>query len=58
MSDFICFDQIIVETKATSQLLKEHEAQVINYLNATELELGILVNLGHYPKLGYKRLVL
>jgi len=55
--DFICFDQIIVEIKATSQLLKEHEAQVINYLNATKLELGILVNFGHYPKLEYKRLV-
>ena len=56
--DFVCFDKIIVEIKATSELLKEHEAQVINYLNATELKLGLLVNFGHYPKMEYKRLVL
>ncbi len=56
--DFISFDRIIIEIKATSKLIKEHEAQVINYLNATEFKLGILVNFGHYPKLEYKRLVL
>jgi GxxExxY protein len=56
--DFISFDRIIIEIKATSKLIKEHEAQVINYLNATEFKLGILVNFGHYPKLEYKRFVL
>ena len=56
--DFICFDKIIIELKAISKLIKDNEAQVINYLNATGLKLGILVNFGHYPKLEYKRIVL
>lgn len=38
--------------------MDEHEAQIINYLNATGFKLGILVNFGHYPKLEYKRFVL
>ena len=56
--DFICFDKIIIELKAISKLVKGYEAQVINYLNATGLKLGLLVNFGHYPKLEYKRIVL
>ncbi len=56
--DFICFDKIIIELKAISKLIKDNEAQIINYLNATGLKLGILVNFGHYPKLEYKRIVL
>ena len=55
--NFICFDKIIIEIKAISKLLQEHEAQVLNYLNATELKLGILINFGHYPKLEYKRII-
>ena len=47
--DFICYYKIIIEIKAISKLLKEHEAQVLNYLNTTELKLGILINFGHYP---------
>ncbi len=38
--------------------LEEHKAQVFNYLNASGLKLGILVNFGHYPKLEYERFVL
>ena len=47
--DLICFGKIIVELKAAKALLPEHEAQVINYLKATGLELGLLVNFGAYP---------
>ena len=54
--DFICYEKIIVEIKAVSNLLDEHKAQTINYLNATCFDLAILVNFGHYPKLEYKRL--
>ncbi len=55
--DFICYGKIIVELKAVSKLTDEHRAQVINYLNATGYELGILVNFGGHPKLEWERLV-
>ena len=55
--DFICYGKIIVEIKAVSKLTDEHRAQVINYLNATGYELGILVNFGGHPKLEWERLV-
>ena len=45
-ADFICFNEIIVETKATSGLTGIDESQVINYLKATGLKLGLLVNFG------------
>jgi GxxExxY protein len=56
--DFICFDRIIVEIKAVKELLNEHRAQVHNYLKAAGLELGLLVNFGHYPKAEIERIVL
>lgn len=55
--DFICFERIILEIKAVSQLSQEHRAQVHNYLKATAYKLGLLVNFGHYPKLEYERIV-
>ena len=55
--DFICFDQIIVELKTVKELAGEHRAQVHNYLKATGLELGLLVNFGHYPKAEIERIV-
>jgi GxxExxY protein len=58
MPDFICFDKIVVELKAVSGLIDEHRAQIQNYLRATKLKLGLLVNFGHYPKLEYERVVL
>ena len=56
--DFICYNKIIVEIKAVSHLADEHRAQLLNYLNATNMKLGLLVNFGHYPKLEYERIVL
>jgi len=55
--DFICYDRIIVELKAVKELANEHRAQVHNYLKATGLELGLLVNFGHYPKAEIERIV-
>jgi len=54
--DFICYDRVIVEIKAVSALVDEHRAQLLNYLSATNFQLGLLVNFGHYPKLEYERL--
>lgn len=56
--DFICYDKIIIEIKAVSQLVNEHRAQLINYLNGTGFQLGLLVNFGHHPKLEYERIIL
>jgi GxxExxY protein len=56
--DFICFDKIVVEIKAISALADEHRAQVHNYLRATKLRLGLLINFGHHPKLESERIVL
>ena len=55
-SDFICHDKIILEIKAVSQLVDENRAQLLNYLNATGCQLGMLVNFGHYPRLEYERI--
>ncbi len=55
--DFICFEKIIVEIKALSAIAGEHRAQLHNYLKATGLKLGLLVNFGHYPKLQSERIV-
>lgn len=56
--DFLCYDKIIVEIKATSELGQEHRAQLINYLKATGFRLGLLVNFGHYPKATIERFIL
>jgi GxxExxY protein len=54
--DFVCFGKIVLELKALSQLVDEHRAQVLNYLNATGFQLGLLVNFGHYPGLEWERI--
>jgi len=56
--DLICFDCIIVELKALSATTGEHKAQVLNYLKATKIRLGLLVNFGCYPKASVERVVL
>lgn len=55
--DFVCHDKVLVELKAVSKLTDEHRAQVINYLHATGLKVGLLVNFGHYPKVEHERIV-
>jgi GxxExxY protein len=42
--DYVCYDKIIVELKAVTELTDEHRAQVLNYLEAGSFELGLLVN--------------
>jgi GxxExxY protein len=56
--DFICFGQIIVELKAVSAIAPEHRAQLINYLRATGLKLGLLVNFGSAHKAEIVRIAL
>jgi len=54
--DFVCYDEVIVEIKAISNLSGVEEAQLINYLKATELKVGLLINFGS-KSLEHKRLV-
>ena len=54
--DFICYKDIIVEIKAISALSGVEEAQLINYLKATGLKIGLLINFGA-TSLEYKRMV-
>ena len=56
--DFICFDTVLVELKALASLASEHRAQVLNYLKASSLRVGLLVNFGCAPKARIERLVL
>lgn len=45
-ADFICYGKIILELKAVKEFADEHYAQIYNYLRASNLELGILINFG------------
>jgi GxxExxY protein len=56
--DFICHESIIIELKALAVTTGEHKAQVLNYLKATGMRLGLLANFGCYPKATVERFVL
>lgn len=56
--DLICFGKIVVELKAVKEICAEHRAQLLNYLKATNLKLGILINFGSHPGVQIERLVL
>jgi len=54
VADVVVGDQIVLELKAVRALTPEHQAQLVNYLNATGLGIGLLINFGA-PRLEYKR---
>jgi GxxExxY protein len=53
-ADMFVEEKVIIELKAVKAIAPEHQAQIINYLNATGIEVGLLINFGN-PKLEYKR---
>jgi GxxExxY protein len=53
-ADLFVEGKVVVELKAVKSIVPEHQAQVINYLHATGIEVGLLLNFGN-PKLEYKR---
>lgn len=56
--DLVCYEKIIVELKALRELTGEHRSQVLNYLKATGLRLGLLVNFGSNQKAVVERIIL
>lgn len=54
---YVC-DCLVTELKAVSQLLPEHDAQLINYLRLTRQPVGYLINFGHKDTLEWKRIIL
>ena len=56
-ADLVCYGQIIVEIKALKELTGREEAQLLNYLKATGLRVGLLINFGDPGRLDWKRLV-
>ena len=56
VADIVVEDKVIVELKAVSHLTKAHEVQLVNYLKATKLEVGLLINFG--DEISIKRKVL
>ena len=56
--DFICYDKIIIELKAVMELDDMNRVQVYNYLKATGMKLGLLINFGHSDVLEYERKIL
>jgi GxxExxY protein len=56
--DFVCYGSVIVELKAARAIAPEHRAQVLNYLAASRLKVGLLVNFGSGPKVQIERFAL
>ena len=57
VADLVCFNLILVELKALNRLSGNEEAQVLNYLKATGIKVGVLINFGSHGKLEWKRFV-
>ena len=53
-ADLIVNEIIILELKAVESLMEEHELQLINYLKATNIEIGLLLNFGKKPEIRRK----
>jgi len=55
--DLLCFDKVLVELKAMDRLTGREESQLINYLKAANLPVGLLINFGSHGKLEWRRLI-
>lgn len=55
IADFVCYNDIIIELKATREVLGEHRAQLFNYLRITGLHAGMIMNFGEFDRLHTER---
>lgn len=55
ISDFLAYGSVVVEIKAMNQLTSKEEAQILNYLKASGIEVGVLINFGASSKLEWSR---
>jgi len=56
--DLFVFDGIVVELKAVTELVSDHEAQLFNYMRIARISVGYLINFGHKGELEWKRFIL
>ena len=56
-ADMVCFGELLVELKALGKLSGKEESQILNYLKASGLKVGLLINFGSYGKLEWKRFI-
>jgi GxxExxY protein len=57
IADFLCYEQIIVEIKSMKELTEREEKQLVNYLKATGMKVGVLINFGDPGRLDWTRLI-
>jgi GxxExxY protein len=57
IADFVCFGSVLVELKAIKEIGSVEESQMLNYLKATGLRVGIIINFGDPGRLDWKRMV-
>jgi GxxExxY protein len=57
-ADIVCYDKMVLELKAVKDIAPEHKAQVFNYLRASRLRLGLIINFGHHPQVQIVRIAL
>lgn len=58
VADFVCFEQVIIEVKACQGLTAGEEGQLINYMKATQMHVGLLINFCSQARLEWKRYVI
>jgi GxxExxY protein len=56
-ADLLCFGTVLVELKAVNEIGSREESQMLNYLKATGLRVGVIINFGDAGRLDWKRIV-
>lgn len=58
VADFIGFGKVLIEVKAQDRIYPRDESQLLNYLKATSIEVGVILNFGFHGRLEWKRMVM